>query len=82
MRRPVRPVPPGDILLDVLEDTKMSLAEFAEFSGLTISRVEELVRNKKPINQDTALAIGKGLGTNSQIWLNLQTKVDNWDATQ
>ena len=80
--RKVRPVTPGDVLLDVLEDTGMSLLEFAELSGLAIARVEEIVRNKKPIDQNTALAIGKGLGTNSQIWLNLQTKVDSWDATQ
>lgn len=78
--RKVRPVSPGEVIADVLEDTGMSLVEFAELTGLSLDEIHGIFANKKPIASAVSWAIGKALGVNPQLWLDLQAKVDNWDA--
>lgn len=57
----------------------MSVADFAALIDIPIDELMAIIDNKKPITQDTALAIGNTLTTSSQLWLNLQAKVDTWD---
>jgi antitoxin HigA-1 len=35
-----------------------------------------------PITVDTAIRVGKAFGNGHRLWLNLQQKVDVWDAVQ
>lgn len=76
--RKIRPVTPGEVLADVLEDIELSVADFAALTDIPIDELMAIIDNKKPIAQDTALAIGNTLTTSSQLWLALQAKVDNW----
>jgi addiction module HigA family antidote len=80
--RKVSPVTPGEILADILEDNQITLTEFARMSRIEVNDLRDIIDNKKPITQDTALAIGKALFMDAQIWLNLQTKTDNWHKRQ
>lgn len=80
--RKVPPVTPGEILEDILEDNQISLAEFVTLSEIPLDDLNAIIANKKPIAQDIAEAIGKALSTNPQIWLDLQTKTDNWNKRQ
>lgn len=80
--RHVRPVHPGEVISDVLEDLKMTQTNFAEVLGVSRRTVNEMVRGRRPVTVDMAIRIGKALGNSPQLWLNLQQKVDIWDAIQ
>ena len=40
------------------------------------TRIERIVGEQTGITADTALRLGKALGTTAQLWLNLQTEYD------
>jgi addiction module HigA family antidote len=80
--RKVRPVHPGEVISDVLEDIEMTQTRFAEILGVSRRSVNEIILGQRPITVDMAIRIGKALGNGPQLWLNLQQKVDIWDAVQ
>ncbi|NJK74541.1 MAG: HigA family addiction module antidote protein [Oscillatoriales cyanobacterium RU_3_3] len=80
--RKVRPVHPGEVISDVLEDLEITQTRFADILGVSRRSVNEIIQGKRPITVDMAIRIGKALGNGPQIWLNLQQKVDIWDAVQ
>jgi antitoxin HigA-1 len=80
--RQIRPVHPGEVISDVLEDLGMNQTSFAEVLGVSRRTVNEIVQGRRPITVDVAIRIGKALGNGPQLWLNLQQKVDIWDAIQ
>ena len=80
--RKIRPVHPGEVISDVLEDLEMTQTRFAEILGVSRRSVNEIVLGQRPITVDMAIRIGKALGNGPQLWLNLQQKVDIWDAVQ
>jgi addiction module HigA family antidote len=80
--RKVRPVHPGEVISDVLEDLEMTQTTFAEILGVSRRTVNQIILGQRPITVDMAIRIGKALGNGPQLWLNLQQKVDIWDAVQ
>jgi len=80
--RQIIPVHPGEVISDVLEDLEMTQTTFAEFLGVSRRTVNEIIQGRRPITVDMAIPIGKTLGNSPQLWLNLQQKVDIWDAIQ
>jgi addiction module HigA family antidote len=80
--RKVRPVHPGEVISDVLEDIEMTQTRFAEILGVSRRTVNQIILGQRPITVDMAIRIGKALGNGPQLWLNLQQKVDIWDAVQ
>jgi addiction module HigA family antidote len=80
--RKVRPVHPGEVISDVLEDLEMTQTRFAEILGVSRRTVNQIILGQRPITVDMAIRIGKALGNGPQLWLNLQQKVDIWDAVQ
>ncbi|BAZ11157.1 XRE family plasmid maintenance system antidote protein [Calothrix sp. NIES-4071] len=80
--RKVRPIHPGAVILDILEDLEITQTKFAEILGVSRRSVNEIIQGRRPITVDMAIRIGKALGNGPQLWLNLQQKVDIWDAIQ
>jgi addiction module HigA family antidote len=80
INRNVRPVHPGAVIADILEDLEISQTKFAEIIGVSRRSVNEIIQGRRPITVDMAIRIGKALGNGPQLWLNLQQKVDIWDA--
>lgn len=80
--RKIRPAHPGEVLSDVLEDLEMTQTAFAEVLGVSRRTVNEIIQGRRPVTVDMAIRIGKALGNGPQLWLNLQQKVDIWDAIQ
>jgi addiction module HigA family antidote len=81
MRRP--PTHPGEVLLEeFLVPLGLSQAEAARRMRLSINRRNELVRGKRGVTPETALRLGRLLGTSPQFWLNLQMMFDLWHAVQ
>ena len=72
------PLPhPGVILQEeFLIPMGLTPAALAKALGLTRARVSEIVRGQRGITPDTALRLGRYLGTSAELWMNLQTRYD------
>ena len=66
------PVPPGDLLSEVLEDLQLSQAELARRMGRPAQTISEIVRARKTITAQTALQLEDALGVPAHVWLNLE----------
>ena len=68
----MRPVHPGEILRDELEELGMSANAFAEALNVPANRISTILKGQRGITADTALRLSRYLGTTPQVWLNLQ----------
>ena len=76
-----RPTLPGEILLrQYLEPLNLTLTDFAKRIGVTRARLSEIVNGRRGVSPDTALRLARVLGTSPDLWLNLQQRVDLYDA--
>jgi antitoxin HigA-1 len=76
-----KPTHPGVILRNhYLAPRGITVSELARASGLTRKHVSNIVNGSAPISPESALRISTVLGTTPQLWLNLQSRVDLYDA--
>lgn len=61
--------PPGDTIADLLEEHGWSQVQFAERIGYTPKHVNQLIRGKASITEDTAVRLERVLGSTAQFWL-------------
>ena len=67
---------PGRILRREMTARKLSANRLALELGVPSGRVTDIVNGKRGITADTALRLGRRLGTSAQFWMNLQTRHD------
>ena len=76
-----QPTHPGGILrrhyLEPLNLTISALAEDLHVSRKTISKI---INERGAVTPDMALRLSKALNTSAELWLNLQTSYDLWNA--
>jgi len=73
----LNPIHPGEVLREeFIEPMGMSQREFASKIGVTHTRLNQIVNEKRSITADTALRLSKALGTTPEFWMNLQTRYD------
>lgn len=71
------PMHPGEVLREeFLRPLKLSAGRLAKACGVPRTRIERLADEQTGITADTALRLGKALGTSAQLWLNLQNAYD------
>jgi addiction module HigA family antidote len=76
-KRKLRPVHPGEILLEeFLNPLGISQYRLAKDTTVPPRRINEIVRGLRSISADTALRLARYFGTSEQFWLNLQTRFD------
>lgn len=69
------PTHPGEMLLEeFLEPLGISQVEFAKRIGVPVQRVNEVVKGKRGVTEDTALRFSRALNTSAGFWLNLQMR--------
>ena len=68
----MRPVHPGEILNDELQELGMSANALALELGVPTNRVTAILKGQRGITADTALRLSRYFGTSPQFWLNLQ----------
>ncbi len=74
---------PGELLKqDFLDELDVSQSQLANAIGVPRSRISAICRGERPITMDTAIRLGKALGTSSQFWMNLQNEYDRREAEQ
>lgn len=68
---------PGEILLlEFLEPMGVSQSKFARHLGVSIQRVNELVKGKRGVTPETAWLLSASLGTTPEFWMNLQVNYE------
>ena len=72
----MRPIHPGEILEDELEELGLSANALAKYLAVPTNRITFILNGKRAITADTALRLGKFFGTTPEFWLNLQSDFD------
>jgi addiction module HigA family antidote len=71
------PTHPGEILAEeYLKPLRLTQVALAGHLGISVQRVNELVRGKRVVTAQTAWMLSEALGTTPQFWVNLQTAHD------
>jgi antitoxin HigA-1 len=77
MPRKLPAVHPGEVLLEeFLKPMDISQYQLAKDISVPPRRINEIVLGKRAITADTALRLGRCLGTSERFWLNLQARYD------
>jgi len=77
MPKKLPPLHPGEVLREeFLMPLGLSAGALAKAMGVPRTRVERIAAESIGITADTALRLGKALGTSAQLWLNLQNRHD------
>lgn len=71
-RNAMRPVHPGEILSEELEELDMSANALAEKLSVPGNRISAILNGQRGITADTALRLSRYLGTTPEFWINLQ----------
>jgi addiction module HigA family antidote len=69
-------------LKEELEARGLSAAAFGLKLRVPPQRIQEIVAGRRAISPETALRIGRALGTGARIWLAMQQTYDLWKAEQ
>lgn len=71
------PTHPGQILQDqFLTPLGLTQVALAEHLGVTVQRINEIVRGKRGISPETAWLLAQALDTTPEFWINVQTNHD------
>ena len=77
MAKKLPPMHPGEVLREeFLVPLELSAGALAKTCGVPRTRIERIANEETAITADTALRLGKALGTSAQLWLNLQNDFD------
>ncbi|MBM9576241.1 HigA family addiction module antidote protein [Leptospira sp. 201903070] len=78
-----KPTHPGEVLLeDVIKPLGLTITEAAKDLGISRKTLSEIVNAKSSITPETAVRIALATNTTPESWLNLQIKLDLWNALQ
>ena len=69
-------VHPGTILLEELRARGLTANAFALRLRVPPQRIQEIVAGKRAITPETALRLGRALGTGARVWLAMQQAYD------
>jgi addiction module HigA family antidote len=78
-----KPTHPGEVLLeDVIKPLGLTVTEAAKNLGVSRKTLSELVNQKAALSPEMALRNAKATNTSPESWLNMQTKLNLWNALQ
>ena len=73
-------IPPGEMLLEeFIKPLGLRQADAAKELGVSVNRLNEVVRGIRRITADTALRLSSVFKTSPQFWMRLQA---DWDVHQ
>ena len=68
----MRPVHPGEVLREELDELGLSANALSKALGVPVNRVTMILNGQRGVSADTALRLARYFGTTPQLWLNLQ----------
>lgn len=75
-----RPTHPGYVVRIELEELGMTVTEAAERLGVARPTLSQLVNENKRVSPKMALKLGRFLGNGTELWMNMQTRYDQWEV--
>ena len=76
-----KPTHPGIVLLeDVIKPLGLTITEAALDLGVSRKTLSGIVNGKYPITTDMAVRIAKATDTSPESWINMQVRLDLWEA--
>ena len=77
MGRKLQPVHPGEILREeFMAPLKLSMNRPALELRVPVTRIGEIVHERRGISPETALRLARYFNTSPEFWMNLQTAFD------
>ena len=77
MARNIKPVHPGEILREeFMRPLGLSMNKLALDLRVPVTRIAEIVHQRRAITTDTALRLGRYFKTTPVFWMNLQVRYD------
>ncbi len=61
--------PPGDSILDIIEEKEWTQVELAQRLGFSLKHVNQLIKGKVPLTEDAAIRLERVLGSTAGFWL-------------
>ena len=78
-----KPTHPGEVLReDVIKPLGLTVTQAARDLGVSRKTLSELINQKAALSPEMALRIAKATNTSPESWLNMQTKLNLWNALQ
>ena len=75
------PTHPGAVLReDVLPNLGLSVSAFVRSLGISRQTLHAVLAERSGVSAELALRLGALLGNGAQLWLDMQTKYDLWQA--
>jgi addiction module HigA family antidote len=76
-----RPPHLGEVLRELyLNELGLTCKDLAAALNVSYVRLNEILNGRRGITPDTAMRLGRVLGTSDTLWMNMQTVVDLYDA--
>ncbi len=73
------PAYPGEILRDIyLKPLGVTIARAARAMGVSRKHISAVVNGRASISPEMAVRLAAALGTDPEIWINLQSQYDLW----
>lgn len=66
--------PPGDTIADLMEDRDWSQVELARRLGFSTKHLNQLIKGKTSLTDDTAMRLERVLGATANFWLNREAR--------
>ncbi len=74
------PAHPGEVLREQMGE--MPVGKFARHLGVSRVTLSRLLNGNSGISAEMALKLSEALGTSPELWLNMQTQFDLWQASR
>ena len=79
--RILKNIHPGEVLKEeFLEPMSISVYRLSKETGLSQTRLGQIIRGERGITAETTLKLGKFFGVPAEFWMNLQTLYDIEEA--
>ncbi len=76
-----KPVSVGEILTEeFMTPLGVNQGQLATAMGVGRKHINELCNNRRAITADTALMLARAFENSPDFWINLQKRIDIWDA--
>jgi addiction module HigA family antidote len=76
-----KPATVGDILTEeFMAPMGLSQVALAAAAGLPRKHINELCMNRRAVTAPTALILARVFGNTADFWLNVQRRIDIWEA--
>ena len=63
---------PGEHLAEELTERDLTATQWASLLGVPTNRITDIIRGRRGITADTALRLGRWMGTSAEYWMNLR----------